>query len=105
MSELKRWQRETVEPVLERQPERRPGFKTTSGVEIERLYTPENVAVDYELVLGYPGEYPVTRGVYPTMYRGRLWTTRQYAGFRTAEETNRGYRYPLEQGQTRLSVP
>jgi len=104
MSELKRWQRETVEPVLERQPERRPGFKTTSGVEIERLYTPENVAVDYDLDLGYPGEYPFTRGVYPTMYRGRLWTMRQYAGFGTAEATNRRYRYLLEQGQTGLSV-
>lgn len=104
MSELDRWRRETVEPALARQPERRPEFRTTSGVEIERLYTPENVVIDYEADLGYPGEYPFTRGVYPTMYRGRLWTMRQYAGFGTAEETNRRYRYLLDHGQTGLSI-
>jgi methylmalonyl-CoA mutase N-terminal domain/subunit len=90
--------------VIERQPERRAEFRTTSGVEIERLYAPENVVINYGSELGYPGEYPFTRGVYPTMYRGRLWTMRQYAGFGTAEETNRRYRYLLDQGQTGLSV-
>ncbi|HUH12635.1 MAG TPA: methylmalonyl-CoA mutase family protein [Longimicrobiales bacterium] len=99
-----RWQRDTVEPVLERHGERRPSFETTSGVPVERLYTREEVAGDVEAGLGYPGEFPFTRGVYPTMYRGRLWTMRQYAGFGTAEETNRRYRYLLEHGQTGLSV-
>jgi methylmalonyl-CoA mutase N-terminal domain/subunit len=77
---------------------------TTSGIPIEPLYTPENGAVGYEEQLGYPGEYPFTRGIYPTMYRGRFWTMRQYAGFGTAAETNRRYRYLLEHGQTGLSV-
>jgi methylmalonyl-CoA mutase N-terminal domain/subunit len=104
MSEIERWEEEMVAPVLKRQPERRAHFKTTSGVEIERLYAPDNVVIDYAPELGYPGEYPFTRGVYPTMYRGRLWTMRQYAGFGTAEETNRRYRYLLDQGQTGLSV-
>jgi methylmalonyl-CoA mutase N-terminal domain/subunit len=104
MSDIERWERETVQPVIERQPERRAEFRTTSGVEIERLYAPENVVINYGSELGYPGEYPFTRGVYPTMYRGRLWTMRQYAGFGTAEETNRRYRYLLDQGQTGLSV-
>jgi methylmalonyl-CoA mutase N-terminal domain/subunit len=104
MSEMERWERETVAPVLERQPERRAEFRTTSGVEIERLYAPQNVVIDYGGDLGYPGEYPFTRGVYPTMYRGRFWTMRQYAGFGTAEETNRRYRYLLDHGQTGLSV-
>jgi methylmalonyl-CoA mutase, N-terminal domain len=84
--------------------ERRSNFTTTSGITIERLYTPDDGAVSYETQLGYPGEYPFTRGIYPTMYRGRLWTMRQYAGFGTAEETNRRYRYLLDHGQTGLSV-
>jgi methylmalonyl-CoA mutase N-terminal domain/subunit len=103
-AEKARWERETVDPVLARSPERRAQFETTSGVEIERLYDPSDVTVDYAGDLGYPGEYPFTRGVYPTMYRGRLWTMRQYAGFGTAEETNRRYRYLLDHGQTGLSV-
>ena len=77
---------------------------TISGVENEPLYTPDNVAVDYERDLGYPGEYPFTRGVYPSMYRGRLWTMRQFAGFGTAEETNERFHYLLEHGQTGLST-
>jgi methylmalonyl-CoA mutase N-terminal domain/subunit len=77
---------------------------TTSGIEIERLYTPDTAGVVYDEELGYPGAYPFTRGIYPTMYRGRLWTMRQYAGFGTAAETNRRYRYLLEHGQTGLSV-
>jgi methylmalonyl-CoA mutase N-terminal domain/subunit len=73
-------------------------------VEIERLYAPDNVVIDYGPDLGYPGEYPFTRGIYPTMYRGRAWTMRQYAGFGTAAETNQRYRYLLDHGQTGLSV-
>src|SRR5438874_6416776 len=75
-----------------------------SGVENEPLYTPDNVAVDYQRELGYPGAYPFTRGVYPSMYRGRLWTMRQFAGFGTAAETNERFRYLLEHGQTGLST-
>jgi methylmalonyl-CoA mutase N-terminal domain/subunit len=85
--------------------ERDVDFETISGEPIEPLYTPEDVAdVDYERDLGYPGEYPFTRGVYPTMYRGRLWTMRQFAGFGTAEQTNARYKYLLEHGQGGLSV-
>ncbi len=79
-------------------------FSTISGVENQPLYTPDSVEVDYERDLGLPGEYPFTRGVYPTMYRGRLWTMRQFAGFGTAEETNGRFRYLLEHGQTGLST-
>lgn len=104
MSEKKRWENDVVAPVLAKQPERREKFETTSGIEIERLYTPEDVRVDYDADLGYPGVFPYTRGVYPTMYRGRPWTMRQYAGFGTAEETNQRYKYLLEHGQTGLSV-
>src|SRR5438874_11411132 len=77
---------------------------TISGVEIEPLYSPDNVEIDYERELGNPGEYPFTRGVYPSMYRGRLWTVRQFAGFGTAAETNGRFRYLLEHGQTGLST-
>src|SRR5215467_5461982 len=79
-------------------------FSTISGVENEPLYSPENVELDYERDLGWPGAYPFTRGVYPSMYRGRLWTMRQFAGFGTAEETNERFRYLLEHGQTGLST-
>jgi methylmalonyl-CoA mutase N-terminal domain/subunit len=79
-------------------------FTTMSGIENEPLYTPDNAPVDYERDLGAPGEFPYTRGVYPTMYRGRLWTMRQFAGFGTAEETNARFRYLLEHGQTGLST-
>jgi methylmalonyl-CoA mutase, N-terminal domain len=79
-------------------------FTTISGLPIEPLYTPDNVDIDYERDLGYPGVYPYTRGVYPSMYRGQLWTMRQFAGFGTAEETNRRFRYLLEHGQTGLST-
>jgi methylmalonyl-CoA mutase N-terminal domain/subunit len=79
-------------------------FSTISGVENEPLYSPENVEIDYEAELGWPGAYPFTRGVYPSMYRGRLWTMRQFAGFGTAEETNARFRYLLEHGQTGLST-
>ena len=79
-------------------------FSTISGVENETLYSPGNVEVDYERDLGAPGEFPFTRGVYASMYRGRLWTMRQFAGFGTAEETNERFRYLLEHGQTGLST-
>ncbi|HEX6588826.1 MAG TPA: methylmalonyl-CoA mutase family protein [Longimicrobiales bacterium] len=84
--------------------ERKSSFMTTSGVEIERVYGPDHLPADPASALGEPGEPPFTRGVYPTMYRGRLWTMRQYAGFGTAAETNARYRYLLDHGQTGLSV-
>uniref|UniRef100_A0A7C3UJW0 Methylmalonyl-CoA mutase n=1 Tax=Geoglobus ahangari TaxID=113653 RepID=A0A7C3UJW0_9EURY len=100
----KEWEEKYVKPLLEKAPERKKEFRTSSGFVVDRLYTPEDVQIDYEKKLGYPGVYPFTRGVYPTMYRGRVWTMRQYAGYGTAEETNRRYKYLLEQGQTGLSV-
>jgi methylmalonyl-CoA mutase N-terminal domain/subunit len=84
--------------------ERKPSFTTISGIPLSRLYTPPDITLDYLSDLGFPGEYPFTRGVYSTGYRGRLWTMRQYAGFATAEESNKRYRYLLSQGQTGLSV-
>ena len=99
------WLKNTVEPALKRSPERQPKFSFTSGAEIQPLYTREDLkGVDLEESPGYPGEYPFGRGIQPTMYRGRLWTMRQYSGFASAEESNRRYRYLLEQGQTGLSI-
>jgi methylmalonyl-CoA mutase, N-terminal domain len=95
------WKRELYEAAPERQGEL---FSTISGLENEPLYTPERVELDYDRDLGYPGAYPFTRGVYPSMYRGRLWTMRQFAGFGTAEETNERFRYLLDHGQTGLST-
>ncbi|HEX6491324.1 MAG TPA: methylmalonyl-CoA mutase family protein [Gaiellaceae bacterium] len=95
------WRRELYEAAPERQGEL---FSTISGLENEPLYTAETVALDPERDLGYPGVYPFTRGVYPSMYRGRLWTMRQFAGFGTAEETNERFRYLLDHGQTGLST-
>jgi len=100
----KRWRDGTLNKALSRFPERQKTFPTPSGVEVNRLYGPSDVDVDYEKALGFPGEYPYTRGVQPTMYRGRLWTMRQYAGFGTAEESNKRYRYLLDKGQTGLSI-
>jgi len=100
----KRCEREILEPVLRRYPERRDRFETCSGIEVERVYTPKEAEIDYVEDLGFPGQYPFTRGVYPTMYRSRLWTMRQYAGYATAAESNRRYKYLLSQGQTGLSV-
>jgi methylmalonyl-CoA mutase N-terminal domain/subunit len=100
-----RWRETTRAKALESAPERRQRFATSSDIEIADLYTPADAAsLDEDRDLGRPGEYPFTRGVQATMYRGRLWTMRQYAGFATAEETNRRFRYLLEQGQTGLSV-
>ncbi len=99
------WEQGPVAKAMERFGERSKEFRTTSELPVERLYTPLEVAeTEYERDLGLPGEYPYTRGIQPTMYRGRLWTMRQYAGFGTAEESNRRYKYLLEQGQTGLSV-
>jgi methylmalonyl-CoA mutase N-terminal domain/subunit len=100
------WEEETLEPVLDRFGERRETFTTdTGGQDVQRLYTPEDIDdFDYEEDLGYPGEEPYTRGVYPTMYRGRLWTMRQYAGMGTAAETNERFQYLLDEGQTGLSM-
>src|SRR6202158_5901142 len=97
MSEAKSLPKETKE--------RRGGCSTPSGLPLERIYTEESLAGwDPEDALGYPGEFPYTRGIYPSMYRGRLWTMRQYSGFGTAAESNQRYRYLLKQGQTGLSV-
>ncbi|NHN49511.1 methylmalonyl-CoA mutase family protein [Halostella sp. JP-L12] len=99
------WEEETLDPVLERYGERRDRFATVSNLEVDRLYTPEDVSeTDYAEDLGFPGEPPFTRGVYPTMYRGRTWTMRQFAGFGTAEETNERFHYLTEEGQTGLST-
>jgi methylmalonyl-CoA mutase N-terminal domain/subunit len=103
--EFQRWEKTTLNKVLSKAPEREPSFKTTSGIEMKRLFSPLNMEdTDYCEDLGFPGEFPFTRGVQPTMYRGRLWTMRQYAGFATAEETNKRYKFLLQQGQTGLSV-
>jgi len=102
---LKEWEDSTVSKAISKFPERKETFKTNSDIEINRLYTPlELQEWDYDEKLGFPGQYPFTRGVQPTMYRGRLWTMRQYAGFGTAVESNKRYKYLLEQGQTGLSV-
>ena len=102
---LERWIQTTLKKALSKAPEREPSFKTTSQIEIKRLYTPvDGEDRDYNRDLGFPGEYPFTRGAQPTMYRSRFWTMRQYSGFATAEETNKRYKYLLEHGQTGLSV-
>lgn len=100
-----KWESTVENKVLQKQPERKKDFYTSSDLKIKRLYTPEDLEnLDYQKDLSYPGEYPFTRGVQPTMFRGRFWTMRQYAGFATAEESNKRYKYLLEQGQTGLSV-
>jgi methylmalonyl-CoA mutase N-terminal domain/subunit len=98
------WEATTLKKALDCFPERREEFQTESSIPVERIYTPDDVQADYLLDLGFPGEYPYTRGVQPTMYRGRFWTMRQYAGFGSARETNARYKYLLAQGQTGLSV-
>jgi len=99
------WKAETLGPVLKRTPERKEVFTTESGIPVQRLYTPSDLKdSDYCKDLSFPGEYPYTRGVYPTMYRGRHWTMRNYGGFGTAEDTNQRYRYLLEQGMVGLSM-
>jgi len=104
VGEKQRWEEGTLKKVTDRYPERRPDFRMSSDISVERFLTPADVDVDYLKDLGFPGAYPYTRGVQPTMYRGRFWTMRQYAGYASAEESNARYRYLLEQGQTGLSV-
>ncbi|MGZ0748059.1 acyl-CoA mutase large subunit family protein [Haloparvum sp. AD34] len=99
------WESETLDPVLEKHGERKDRFATVSNLEVDRIYGPNDVDdLDYGEDLGFPGEEPYTRGVYPTMYRGRTWTMRQFAGFGTAEETNERFHYLIENGQTGLST-
>ena len=102
---LEKWENTTLKKVLDRSPESQEEFRTESGIPVKRLYSPLDLeGIDYEEALGYPGQYPYTRGVYPSMYRGRLWTMRNYAGFGTAEDTNHRFRYLLEQGMKGLSI-
>ncbi|HID88314.1 MAG TPA: methylmalonyl-CoA mutase [Anaerolineae bacterium] len=98
------WEQTTLKQTLDRRPERYEEFITASGEPVRRLYTPLDLEGDYLEKQGFPGEYPFTRGIHPTMYRGRLWTMRMFAGYGTAEETNQRFKYLLEQGQTGLSV-
>ncbi|MCL2407290.1 MAG: methylmalonyl-CoA mutase family protein [Defluviitaleaceae bacterium] len=98
------WNENVVNKTLSRFPEQKADYTLDSGMELKRLYTPLDADLDYETDLGFPGQYPFTRGVQPTMYRGRHWTMRMYAGFATAEESNKRYRYLLEQGTSGLSV-
>jgi methylmalonyl-CoA mutase N-terminal domain/subunit len=102
--EKERWESTAVKKTLDKSPERKKEFQTFSHIPVKRLYTPSDVDFSYVKDLSFPGEYPFTRGVQPTMFRGRLWTMRQYAGFGTAEDTNKRYHYLLKAGQTGLSV-
>jgi methylmalonyl-CoA mutase N-terminal domain/subunit len=105
MSGKREWEDRTYKPFVAKTPERDVQFESLSGIPVQPLYTPEDVAgKTYDERLGYPGEYPFTRGVYPTMYRGRLWTMRMFAGFGRPEDTNARFKYLLEQGQTGLST-
>jgi len=100
-----KWKAEVLEPSLKKNPERLKEFLTTSSQKVDRLYTPLDTAhIDYQKDISYPGEFPYTRGIHSTMYRGRLWTMRMFAGFGSAEETNARFKYLLEQGQTGLST-
>ncbi|MDP7469887.1 MAG: methylmalonyl-CoA mutase family protein, partial [Dehalococcoidia bacterium] len=99
----KDWEEECLKPALKR-PLRQESFTTPSGIPVDTVYTPEDADNGYDDNLGFPGEYPFARGIQPTMYRGRLWTMRQYAGFASAEESNKRYRFLLDQGQTGLSI-
>jgi methylmalonyl-CoA mutase, N-terminal domain len=102
---VERWEQETLAPVLSKRPERRKRFETVSLEEVNRLYTPADTAdLDFERDISFPGEFPYTRGIHPTGYRGKLWTMRQFAGFGTPEETNARFKYLTTQGQTGLSV-
>ena len=101
---LREWEERVLEPWMKSAPERRKSFTNLSGIEIKRIYTPLDVAhLDYDIV-GFPGDYPFTRGVYPTMYRGRVWTMRMFSGYGSPEETNKRLKYLLEHGETGLSI-
>src|SRR3989440_3245254 len=102
---VERWERDTLQPALADHPERKKRFESVSLEEVERLYTPADLEdVDFARDISFPGEFPYTRGIHPTGYRGKLWTMRQFAGFSTPEETNARFKYLLEHGQTGLSV-
>ncbi|MGI9105837.1 MAG: acyl-CoA mutase large subunit family protein [Pyrinomonadaceae bacterium] len=102
---VERWEAETLTPVLEKRPESKTSFETVSLEPVERLYTPADVSeIDFDKDISFPGEFPYTRGIHPTGYRGKLWTMRQFAGFGTPEETNARFKYLMAQGQTGLSV-
>ncbi|MDQ3687991.1 MAG: methylmalonyl-CoA mutase family protein [Acidobacteriota bacterium] len=104
-ADVERWERETLEPMLKKRSERASKFQSVSLDEVNRLYTPADVAdIDFEHDVAFPGEFPYTRGIHPTGYRGKLWTMRQFAGFGTPEETNARFKYLMRQGQTGLSV-
>ncbi len=106
-NDKQQWRDETLDPIVARFPERQNSFETDSGIHIDSLYVPEDLASqghDYSENIGFPGEFPYTRGVQPNVYRGRVWTMRQYSGYATAADTNERFRYLLEQGQTGLSV-
>src|SRR5213083_986761 len=98
------WETGELRAFLQRQPESRAEYRTASGLPLQRVYTPEDVAATPFEEIGLPGRYPFTRGPYPTMYRGRLWTMRQIAGYGTGSDTNKRFRYLIDQGQTGLSV-
>ena len=102
---VERWETETLEPILSRHPETKKRFESVSLEEVDRLYTPADTShIDFARDISFPGEFPYTRGIHPSGYRGKLWTMRQFAGFSTPEETNARFRYLLAQGQTGLSV-
>ena len=103
IDEKNRWERDVYDPLINKFPERKQEFSTSSGIDLPPVMLPPETQA-YLKELGFPGEYPFTRGVQPTMYRGRFWTMRQYAGYATAQESNARYRYLLDQGQTGLSV-
>src|ERR671913_1226371 len=105
MDGRKRWEQETYAPFVRKSPERKVRYESLSGIPIQPLYTSEDRAGrDDTTEIGFPGEYPYTRGVYPSMYRGRLWTMRMFAGFGRPEDTNLRFKYLLQEGQTGLST-
>ncbi len=104
-SKVERWENETLNPVIEKRPERKTNFEGVSLEPVERLYTrADTEEIDFDREIGFPGEFPYTRGIHPTGYRGKLWTMRQFAGFSSPEETNKRFKYLMSQGQTGLSV-
>ncbi|RLI15470.1 methylmalonyl-CoA mutase, partial [Candidatus Bathyarchaeota archaeon] len=105
IKERERWEKTTLPKWVSRRPERKSEFKNLSEIPIKRVYTPEDIKdMDYTRDLGFPGEYPFTRGLHATMYRGRLWTMRQFSGYGTAEQTNQRFKYLLKEGETGLSI-
>ncbi|HEV2428960.1 MAG TPA: methylmalonyl-CoA mutase family protein, partial [Thermoplasmata archaeon] len=100
---LHRWDEETLRPALEKSPERAESFATLGGIPVDRLYTPLSSPDDFDRI-GYPGQFPYTRGIHPTMYRGRVWSMRMFSGFGTPEDTNRRFHYLLAHGESGLSI-